>query len=130
MRKHRLTIVAALSVAIPLASCSASDDWDSQEQRDAAFQEYACKKLEDTPPNEVSSNLIGVAQSVSNDPGDRAVLIRHAQMIGRGVMEPTCDKSSPYYESDVVKAWGKYAETEYGKDFTPSTARDAGIPVG
>lgn len=123
------SIAIALTSALALVGCAESDEWDSQFQRDQAFRKYSCKKLEETPPDEVSQNLISVMKETFTNKGDRANLLNTAFMIQSGAIKPTCDTSDVYYEPLVDQAWEKYSEKSYGEEFKPSTAREAGINI-
>jgi len=119
--------IAALS-GLFLLTDTGSDEWESDSQRDQAFREFYCKKLEEGDPGEVGQDIISVIKKYS-DPGDRAVLFQRAMMVIDGAFTPTCNVNDPTYDPMVVEAWAKFAEQQYGDDFTPSKAREAGVNV-
>ncbi len=121
-------IAGALATATIITACGQSDEWDSDFQRDQAFRKFYCQKLEDESSG-IAGSLIAMAPSLYSDPGDRAVLIKNAQMMSKGVINPSCDLGSPDYDPIIVGAWEKLAEQRYGEEFTPSMAREAGIDI-
>ncbi|ACR17968.1 hypothetical protein I6J22_00390 [Corynebacterium kroppenstedtii] len=123
-------IIIAIAVlgGLFLLANTGSDEWESDSQRNQAFQEFYCKKLEEDP-NEVGDSLISASNDLYSDPGDRAVLVRNARMIIDGAFTPTCDTDSPTYNQMIVESWAKVAEQQYGDNFTPSKAREAGVSV-
>lgn len=124
-------IIIAIAVlgGLFLMANTGSEEWESDSQRNQAFQEFYCKKLEEEDHGEVGQSIISEVNDSYSDPEDRAELFRRAMMVIDGTFTPTCNVNDPTYDQMVIKAWAKFAEQQYGDDFTPSKAREAGVNV-
>ena len=128
--KKLTTLTLAACAALTLTACGGDpNEWDSPEQRDVAFAEYACQRMDEDPPSLVGSTATSEAFEMGLSATDRASLIRHATLVTSGTVTPTCDTTSPDYHADFVKAWENAMEEQEGAEFTPQVARDHGIDV-
>ena len=130
MKKLITTLTLAACAALTLTACGGDpNEWDSPEQRDAAFAEYACQRMTEEEPSLVGSTATSEAFDMDLTASDRASLLHHATLVTTEVAQPTCDPGSPDYHPDFVQAWENAMEEQEGPDFTPQTARDRGIDV-
>lgn len=122
------SVVAAAALA--LAGCGDSNEWDSVEQRERAFDAYACQRMVEEDPELVAevvmNNLGQYMVELGDEMGDAALT---AQLIEAGEAQPTCDETSEDYSEGLVRVWRAQLEANEGQDFTPQVAQDAGIEV-
>lgn len=128
-RRLGLVIIAAAvlfvigATILPLPE----EEWPNEQVRNVAFHEYACKRMETDDPSHVASSAIATIPTLTDaDAGDRAVALRHASMVSKGV-KPTCDISSTDYDYTFARAWQQYLEETEGADFTPAVAKEHGV---
>ncbi|AHI04242.1 hypothetical protein CFAL_03065 [Corynebacterium falsenii DSM 44353] len=126
LSKRTIMTGVIAAATLPLLGCGESDEWESQAQRNKAFQEYACVKMETENPDIVAGRIMSKIDSTQ---AGRVNLFRQTQMVIRGAIEPTCDTSSPYYIPEFEQLWRESLEESEGDSFKPSTAREAGITV-
>ena len=128
--KNLTALALAACAALTLTACGGDpNEWDSPEQRDAAFAEYACERMAEEEPGLVGSTATSEAFDMGLDAADRGSVIRHATLVTAGTVAATCDASSPDYHAAFVKAWENAMEEQEGAEFTPQVARDRGIDV-
>lgn len=128
--KNLTTLTLAACAALTLTACGGDpNEWDSPEQRDAAFAEYACQRMTEEDGPLVGSSASSEAFDMGLPAADRASLIRHATLVTSGTITPTCDNTSPDYNRHFEEAWRRVTEEREGDDFTPQVARDHGIEI-
>lgn len=125
---NKKLLASALAATLLVSACS-SEEWESDQQRQAALREYSCQTFVEADPNLIASQTIHGMDAVTQDAGDRANAVRHSFMLQSGVMKPTCDRTSADYDDVILQTWINKTDKELGDKFTPKFAEDNGIDI-
>lgn len=125
---NKKLLASALSATFLVSACG-SEEWESDQQRQAALREYSCQTFVEADPNLIASQTIHGMDAVTQNVGDRANALNHSFMLQSGVIKPTCDRTSADYDDIVLQTWINKTDTELGDKFTPKFAEDNGIDI-